>query len=71
VGVVDSPYFAKTPASGSASLNLPPGRYRLRIWHPNLSAAVPAQEFAITDSPLMIPVKIALQPGLDAVAPWP
>jgi plastocyanin len=71
VGIVDSPYFAKIPASGTVSLNLPAGHYRLRVWHPNLSAAVPAQEFAVADSPLSVPVKIALQPSVDAVAPWP
>jgi len=71
VGVVDSPYFAKITASGTASLNLPAGHYRLRVWHPNMSAAVPAQEFAVADSPLIVPVKIALQPSLDAEAPWP
>jgi plastocyanin len=71
VGVVDSPYFAKIPASGTASLVLPAGHYRLRVWNPNLSAAVPAQEFAVSDSPLIVPVTVALQPGLDAVAPWP
>jgi len=71
VGIVDSPYFAKTPASGIAILDLPAGHYRLRIWHPNLGAAVPVQEFTVADAPLNIPVKIALQAALDAVAPWP
>jgi plastocyanin len=71
VGIVDSPYFAKIPASGTASLNLPAGHYRLRVWNPNLSAAVPAQEFTVSDSPLIVPVKVALQPASDTVAPWP
>ena len=33
--VVDSPYFAKTGSNGRALIaNVPPGRYRLRLWHP-------------------------------------
>ena len=35
VWVVDSPYFAKTGADGRARIeDVPPGRYRLRVWHP-------------------------------------
>lgn len=35
IWVVDSPYFAKTGADGRARIeNVPPGRYRLRLWHP-------------------------------------
>jgi plastocyanin len=70
VGVVDSPYFAKTSASGTAVLNLPPGHYRLRVWHPN-SAAVPAQEIAVPDAPLTIPLSIDAASTPDTVAPWP
>jgi plastocyanin len=70
VGVVDSPYFAKTSAYGTAVLNLPPGHYRLRVWHPN-SAAVPAQEIAVPDAPLTIPLSIDAASTPDTVAPWP
>jgi plastocyanin len=39
--VLDTPYFAKTAADGSAALTgLPPGRYRLEVWHPRLSGKV-------------------------------
>lgn len=38
--VVDSPHFAKTGRDGRAELrDLPPGDYRLRIWHPRQRAA--------------------------------
>lgn len=41
--VVDTPYFANTAASGSASLlNVPPGNYRLRVWHTNLPTGAEA-----------------------------
>lgn len=35
VQVVDTPYFAKTDAQGGAQLvNVPPGKYELKVWHP-------------------------------------
>jgi len=77
VGVVDSPYFAKTTHDGTAALTLPPGRYRLRAWHPYSQAAIPAQELKITAVPLDIPLTItvgggsAIGGGSAAVAAWP
>ena len=48
VGVVDSPYFVKTAEMRAAPRsNLPAGRYRLRVWHPNAAAAVPPREIAV------------------------
>jgi plastocyanin len=36
--VLATPHFTKTPVAGVASLtDLPPGRYRLDVWHPRLS----------------------------------
>jgi plastocyanin len=36
--VVATPHFRKTPADGLAQLaDLPPGRYRLEVWHPRLA----------------------------------
>jgi len=38
VVVVATPHFAKTPAAGTVTLaGLPPGRYRLEVWHPRLA----------------------------------
>lgn len=35
--VVDTPHFARSAASGNASVaNVPPGNYNLRVWHANL-----------------------------------
>ncbi len=38
VVVVPTPHFAKTGADGAARLTVPPGRYRLEVWHPRLAA---------------------------------
>lgn len=48
--VLETPYFAQTPATaGKASMGeVPPGRYRLRTWHPRLPVSAPAQEQDLT-----------------------
>jgi len=38
VYVAETPYFAKTGADGRAELKaLPPGHYRVRVWHPSMT----------------------------------
>ena len=71
VGVVDSPYFAKTSPSGNATLTLPPGRYRLRAWHPNELGAIPVQEITVAAAPLSIPLAIDVDKSSSTVAAWP
>jgi len=71
VGVVDSPYFAKTPDSGAAAVNLPPGHYRLRAWHPNETAAVPMQDIQVQAEPLTIPLRIDVDLDSRGAAAWP
>jgi plastocyanin len=40
VYVSETPFFAKTGAAGSATLNdMPPGEYTVRIWHPSMDRA--------------------------------
>lgn len=48
--VVDTPYYARTPAAtGKAQLdNVPPGTYTLRTWHARLPVGAPALEQAVT-----------------------
>jgi plastocyanin len=70
VGVVDSPYFAKTSDTGIASLNLPAGRYRLRAWHPNAVAALPSRDITVASAPLNIPLAIDVDGTSTAVAAW-
>lgn len=72
VGVVDSPYFGKIADAGAITLDLPAGRYRMRIWHPNLAAVIEApQEVTVTERPAAIPVTVQLDPSRDSVAAWP
>ncbi|HXN35141.1 MAG TPA: hypothetical protein VN877_03160 [Opitutaceae bacterium] len=41
VFVLSTPYFLKTGAQGTADIGgLPPGRYRLEVWHPRLAGRV-------------------------------
>lgn len=44
--VLDTPYFAQTraPAAGVRLDKVPPGTYRLRVWHARLPVGAPAQE---------------------------
>jgi len=72
VGVVDSPYFGKITDTGVITLDLPAGRYRVRIWHPNLAVVMQApQEVTVTERPAAIPVTVQLDPSRDTVAAWP
>jgi plastocyanin len=71
VGVVDTPYFGKVSDSGALSLDLPPGRYKMRLWNPALAAPVLAQEISIGDSPLTLPLTVSIDPNREAVADWP
>jgi plastocyanin len=47
--VLDTPYFAKTGPNGAAEIaNLPPGRYRLEVWHPRLAGKV-GRDLSVAD----------------------
>jgi plastocyanin len=54
--VVDTPYYARTPATPTATAplgkaqidNVPPGTYTLRTWHTRLPVGAPALEQPIT-----------------------
>ena len=49
VVVADTPWFARTAASGQARIDaVPPGSYRLRLWHPALPLNTEAVPIAIT-----------------------
>jgi plastocyanin len=71
VAIVDSPYFAKATSSGTVSMSLPVGRYRLRVWHPSLAASVPPQEIAVSAASMDIALTLDLSVNAPGVAPWP
>ena len=49
VVVADSPWSARTGANGLARIdNIPPGNYRLRVWHPGLPLAPEPAVLALT-----------------------
>lgn len=61
--VVDSPYFAKTGSDGKAAIaNVPPGRYRLRLWHPLQKAAQAASEIEIATTPASAKLALDVKP---------
>jgi plastocyanin len=48
VVVVDTPYFGRSSANGAVALTqVPPGNYRLRVWHPALPVGAPATDQAL------------------------
>ena len=71
LAVVNSPYFTKIPAGGAADMNIPPGRYRLRVWHPNLLAAVETRTITVDTSPMTVPVSIDIDPAQSTTVAWP
>lgn len=69
VAVVDSPYFGRTDAHGQVTISTPPGRYRLRIWHPDLSRPVPAESLTLGAEPRTVSVDVS-RADAGSVAPW-
>ena len=71
VGIVDTPYFGKASAAGTFGIDLPPGHYRVRIWHPSLSAPVAAQDVHVQDAALAFKVPVSIDMSASAPAAWP
>ena len=62
VFVVDTPWFAKTDAAGTASLeDLPAGDYDLQVWHYALAAPQAAQPLHITGDKATAAFTVALR----------
>jgi plastocyanin len=68
--VVDTPYFTRASSAGIATLDLPPGHYSLRTWHPDLAAAAPARRITVTAEPLDISVRMDLSGSADSLTTW-
>lgn len=68
--VVDSPYFAKTASNGRALIaNVPPGRYRLRLWHPRQKKELPPREIEIGAAPAKLDLVIDVAPRIAKPRP--
>ncbi len=64
--VVDSPWFAKTGKEGRVTLDVPPGDYVVRVWHPWMKAEpAPARLEAkgTADQPLAFRVDVVPPPA--------
>lgn len=46
--VLETPWFARVDAQGLATLNAPPGDYRLEVWHPRLPDTDKPQVFQVS-----------------------
>jgi plastocyanin len=48
VVIVDTPFFGRTGTDGRWSAAVPPGRYRLRAWHPAMAVGATPSDEALT-----------------------
>lgn len=63
VVVVPTPWFAKTDVEGSAQVTgVPPGRYRLEVWHPRLTRPVQREITLGPGGPTAETVTLTLKP---------
>jgi plastocyanin len=61
--VVDTPWFAKTGADGKALIaDVPPGRYRLQLWHPQQKAPQATREIEIGSTPAHLKLALDVLP---------
>lgn len=61
IHIVDTPYFAKTDASGTANLNaIPAGKYILKTWHPRQppGEVIPEQNLQVSGDGTTVNVKL-------------
>ncbi len=63
IHVVDTPYFAKSDANGKLNVELPTGKYRLKLNHSDLPADdTPEQAINVGSENLSVSVKLNLKP---------
>jgi plastocyanin len=61
--VLPTPFFAQTDATGAAALPpLPPGRYRLEVWHPRATAPLVQEIVSAPDKAATLEFSVALKP---------
>ena len=68
--VVDTPWFAKTGADGVARIDgVPPGAYRLRVWHPRQKAAAADRDVSLGAAARRIEYTLDLTPRVIVPKP--
>jgi hypothetical protein len=61
--VVDTPWFGRTDADGKATIpNVPPGRYRLQLWHPQQKALPPSRDIEIGNQAAKLKLVLDVRP---------
>jgi plastocyanin len=77
VRVVDTPYFAKTDASGVASIDIPGGgKFVLKAWHPDMVGGQPVEQAIVVkagDADTAASFKMTLKPpatDADSASPY-
>lgn len=72
VKIVDTPFFARTDASGVARIELPAGKYKLSAWHFNMvggAAAEQALAVKAGEAPAAASFKIAMKAPVEGETP--
>lgn len=68
--VTASPHFALSGTNGRATLDVPPGRYALRVWSPALEVAPPRRALVVGNAPLVETVTATPAAQPDKVPAW-
>jgi plastocyanin len=78
VKVVDTPYFAKSDASGVAHLDLPAGKYTVKAWHYNTAGGLTPElplQIKAGETPAPLDFRLTMKPAVtdpDAASrPYP
>lgn len=70
--VVDTPYFAKSDTSGRVLIDrVPPGRYRLRLWHPRQKTSAPLREISLGPQVARLALSLDVAPRVAKPKPPP
>lgn len=70
VAVVDTPYFGRTGSDGRVRIEAPAGRYRLRLWHPELAAAIAPRPVVLGAEAQSLELRAVRGSDPGAVSPW-
>jgi plastocyanin len=65
VVVTDAPYFGRTDATGSWSVELPRGTYRVSVWHPRLREPTALEREVVIADADRVPVSLHLSKPLQ------